>query len=188
MATHLYDVHLSGFVDELVVQLQDEEGTSEPGHRGPTLVVSPCMTYDIIECDPLTKFWMITAEPHVMADVGEVTLVQVPVGQRRRRVNLPEAFVDVDGGRFHNVRCRSLDGGVHRLTLCLSEREGEEPVVESCCHDPRPIVEVTSAYVGFGVRAGAGDPREESPAAHQGLNVAVLRAILHRLSEEIADP
>lgn len=54
--------------------------------------------------------------------------------------------------------------------------------------DPRPIVEVLSAHVGFGVRAAAGDPREESPAAHQGLNVAVLRAVLHRLAEEIVDP
>lgn len=42
--------------------------------------------------------------------------------------------------------------------------------------------------MGFGVRAAAGDPREESPAAHQGLDVAVLGAVLHRLSEEIVDP
>lgn len=41
-------------------------------------------------------------------------------------------------------------------------------------NDEQPTVEVRSAHMGFGVRAAAGDPREESPAAHQGLNVAVL--------------
>lgn len=124
----------------------------------------------------------------MMAEVGGVTLVRVLVRQRRRKVRLPEAFLDVDGGCFHDVRCRSLNGRVHRLALCLSEREGEEPVVERCRSDSRPIVGVTSAHVGFGVRTAASDPREESPAAHQGLNVAVLRAVLHRLSEETVDP
>lgn len=127
-ATHLYDVHLGGFVDELVVQLQDEEGASEPGRRGPALIVSTCMTRNIIGCDALSK--CLTGQAHVMAEVGGVTLMRVLVRQRRQRVSLPEAFLDVDGGRFHDVRCRSLDGRIHRLTLCLNEREGEEPVVE----------------------------------------------------------
>lgn len=49
------------------------------------------------------------------------------------------------------------------------------------------IASVTSAHVGLGVGAAAGDPREEPPAAHQGLDVAVLGAALHRLSQEVVD-
>lgn len=55
--------------------------------------------------------------------------MRVMVRQRRRRVRLPEALLDVDGGRFHDVRRRSLNGGVHGLALCLGERGGEETVV-----------------------------------------------------------
>lgn len=65
---------------------------------------------------------MMAAEAPVMAGVGGVTLARVLVRERRRWVRLPEAFLDVDGGRFHDVRCRSLNGGVDRLTLSLSER------------------------------------------------------------------
>lgn len=103
---------------------------------------------------------------------------------------MPEPFLDVDGGRFHDVRRRSLHGGVHRLALGLSEREGEDAVVERFCSGLFVFAHslgVTSAHVGFGVRAAAADPREEPPAAHQGLNVAVLGAVLHRLSEEVVD-
>lgn len=111
------------------MQLQDEEGPPEAGRRGPSLIAAPCVTYDIVGWDsPAKRF-----SQHVMAEGGGVTLVRVLVRRRRRRVSLPEAFLDVDGGRLHNVRCRSLNGGVHRLTLSLSEREGEEPVVDRLC-------------------------------------------------------
>lgn len=40
----------------------------------------------------------------------------------------------------------------------------------------------------FDVHIAASDTREESPAAHQGLNVAVLYAALYSLSEKNVDP
>lgn len=49
---HLYDVRLGGFVDELVVQLQDEEGTSEAGRGGEPALIGGCVTNNI-RCDPL---------------------------------------------------------------------------------------------------------------------------------------
>lgn len=79
-ATYLYDVYLSGFVDELVVQLQDEEGPSQPGRRGPALSADCCVTYNIIGSDSLTKLEHDhrlcapsgkSRRRHLVADAGE---------------------------------------------------------------------------------------------------------------------
>lgn len=102
----------------------------------------------------------------VVAKAGGVTLLRVLVRQRRRRVSLPEAFLDVDSGCFDNVRRRSLNGRVHSLTLCLSGREGKTTRSVRLPKAIRRFIQVRSAHMGFGVRAAAGDPGEESPAAH----------------------